>query len=344
MTSARINIMDVATAAGVSRATVSQVLRGTGRISDTTRKRVEAVMRDMGYVYNRAAASLRAGQSTTVAIAVTGLGNPFFAELASRAAQVLERAGYVAAIVDTRDDLAGESRFLRMIRETMMAGAIVSPTSATTAAMAKEWLSGGPPIVGLLRRSIAASFDFVGVDNLTGSSEATEHLVQLGHRAIGFVGGRPGSQSRDERLAGWRMALAEGGITAQDAWIEPCEASIAAGSDAVGRLIGRCPALTAIVCHQDIVAFGVTIGLRKRGFEPGPGIAVVGFDDISSAADWDPPLTTMSVTPGTLGAEAARMLLRRIEEPQAPLQSVVLRPRLIRRASAEPPAQRLAAR
>jgi LacI family transcriptional regulator len=107
----------------------------------------------------------------------------------------------------------------------------------------------------------------------------------------------------------------------------------------VTRLIARCPDLTAVVCHQDIVAFGVTIGLRKLGVEPGRAVSVVGFDDISAAADWDPGLTTMSVTPGTLGAEAARMLLRRIEEPDAPLQSIVLRPRLVQRASSGPPLQ-----
>ncbi|MDQ0469870.1 LacI family DNA-binding transcriptional regulator [Labrys wisconsinensis] len=339
MATSRVNIRDVAIAAGVSRATVSQVLRGTGRISDETRRRVEAVMKQIGYVYNRAAASLRAGQSTTIAIAVTGLGNPFFAELASRAAQVLEKAGYVAAIVDTHDDLTGQARFLRMLRENMMAGAIVSPASSTTDAMARDWQAGAPPIVGLLRRSISAAFDFVGVDNVIGMAAATTHLIELGHRTIGFVGGRSGSQSREERLAGWRSALAGIGQQAPEAWIEPCEASITAGSQAVTRLIARCPDLTAVVCHQDIVAFGVTIGLRKLGIEPGRAVSVVGFDDIGAAADWDPGLTTMSVTPGTLGAEAARMLLRRIEEPDAPLQSIVLRPRLVQRASSGPPLQ-----
>ncbi len=323
----------MAIAAGVSRATVSQVLRGTGRISDDTRRRVDLVMRQMGYVYNRAAASLRAGQSTTIAIGVTGLGNPFFAELASRAAEVLEQAGYVAAIVDTRDDLAGQSRFLRMLRENMLRGAIISPASATTAAMALEWRVGAPPLVGLLRRSIGLAFDFVGVENVHGMQAAAGHLVALGHRAIGFIGGRSGSQSRDERLAGWRHALAEIAVEAPESWVEPCEASISGGSRAITRLMQRCPEVTAVVCHQDIVAFGATIGLRKLGLEPGHTVSVVGFDDISSAADWDPALTTMAVTPGALGAEAARMLLRRIAEPEAPLRSIVLRPRLVQRAS-----------
>jgi DNA-binding LacI/PurR family transcriptional regulator len=339
MASPRVNIMTVANVAGVSRATVSQVLRGTGRISDETRRRVEEVMARMGYVYNRAAANLRAGQSTAIAIAVTGLENPFFAELASAAAQLLEKAGYLAAIVDTRDEPSNEARFLNMIRENMMAGAIILPTSTTTEEMSHRWLAGAPAIVGLLRRSMSADFDFVGVDNLSGMSEATAHLVRLGHRRIGFVGGQAGSQSRHERLAGWRMALSEVGIVAAEEWVEPCGASIAAGSNALNQLMTRCPDITAVVCHQDIAAFGVTIGLRKRGLEPGQSISVVGFDDISSAADWDPPLTTMSVSPGTLGAEAARMLLRRIEAPSAPLHSIVLRPRLVERASAGRPPQ-----
>jgi LacI family transcriptional regulator len=88
-----------------------------------------------------------------------------------------------------------------------------------------------------------------------------------------------------------------------------------------------------VVCHQDIVAFGVTIGLRKSGLLPGQEISVVGFDDISAARDWDPPLTTMSVTPGLLGAEAAEMLLKRIESPEGPLRTATIRPRLIARAS-----------
>ena len=339
MTTARININDVAVAAGVSRATVSQVLRGTGRISQDTRKRVEATMQGLGYVYNRAAASLRAGQSTTIAIAVTGLGNPFFAELAARAAQVLERAGCVAAIVDTRDDLSNQARFIKMLRENMMMGAIICPTSSTTEALARTWQAGGPPIVGLLRRPIGAVFDFIGVDNVVGMAEATNHLLELGHRSIGFIGGRPGSPSRSERLAGWHNALAEHGLAAAEDWIEPCEAGISAGSQAIARLIERCPTVTAVVCHQDIVAFGVTIGLRKLGLEPGRSISVVGFDDISTAADWDPPLTTVSVTPGVLGAEAARLLLRRIEERDAPIQSIVLRPRLVQRGSTAPSAR-----
>jgi LacI family transcriptional regulator len=333
----RLSIRDVANAAGVSRATVSQVLSGRGRISDDTRRKVDRVMQELGYVYNRAAASLRAGQSTTVAIAVPGLNNPFFAELATSAADTLERAGYVTAIADTHDELSGQARFHTMLYENMMAGALMCPASSTTGEMAKDIRAGAPPIVGVLRPSMSSNFDFIGVDNFIGMTDATEHLIELGHQSIGFVGGKLGSKSREERLSGWRTALGRSGLRAPDVWVQPCDASISAGSQAIATLLARSPELTAVVCHQDIVAFGVTIGLRKMGIEPGRGFSVVGFDDISSAADWDPALTTMAVTPSILGAEAARLLLRRIQEPQALIQTLVLRPRLAKRGSSGAP-------
>ncbi len=327
-----MNINDVAEAAGVSRATVSQVLRGSGRISAETRQRVIKVINEIGYIYNRAAANLRAGHSDTIGIAIDSFSNPFFAELTAGAVRVLEGAGFFPTLVEVEDNAQRQSRFLTMLRENMMAGAILCPTRHMTAKAIGEWQKHAPPTVGLLRKGISETFDHVGVDNAVGGAEATRHLIALGHRAIGFIGGNPGSQSREERLSGWRNALAAAGIAPDERWIEPTESTIAAGSEGIRTLLGR-SAVTAVVCHQDIVAFGVTIGLRQLGLVPGRDVSVVGFDDISSARDWEPPLTTMSVTPGTLGAEAARMLLRRIEEPEAALQSVILRPRLIPRAS-----------
>lgn len=328
----RMNINDVAEAAGVSRATVSQVLRGSGRISAETRQRVIRVINEIGYVYNRAAANLRAGHSDTIGIAIESFSNPFFAELTAGAVRVLEGAGYFPTLVEVEDNTQRQARFLTMLRENTMAGAILCPTRHMSAKAIAEWQTNAPPTVGLLRKGIADSFDFVGVDNAVGGAEATRHLISLGHKAIGFVGGNPGSQSREERLSGWRKALIGAGIEPREAWIEPTDSTIAAGSEGIRRLLAR-TRVSAVVCHQDIVAFGVTIGLRQLGIAPGAGVSVVGFDDISSAKDWDPPLTTMSVTPGTLGGEAARMLLKRIEEPDAALQSVVIRPRLVPRAS-----------
>ena len=333
--SSRKNINDVAGAAGVSRATVSQVLRGSGRISDETRRRVMKVINEIGYVYNRAAANLRAGHSDTVGIAIDSFSNPFFAELTAGAVRVLEGAGYFPTLVEVENNAERQSRFLTMLRENMMAGAILCPTRDAPARAIAEWRKHAPPTVSLLRAGILDSFDFVGVDNVVGGAEATKHLVSLGHSKIGFIGGSLASQSRQERLSGWRSALQAAGIHPDEKWIEPTASTIASGSEGVRNLLAR-TRVTAVVCHQDIVAFGVTIGLRQLGLVPGRDVSVVGFDDISTAKDWDPGLTTMSVTPGTLGAEAAHMLLKRIKEPEAALQSIIIRPRLIPRASTGP--------
>jgi LacI family transcriptional regulator len=329
----RINIDDIAQAAGVSKATVSQVLRNAGRISPETRKQVMQVASDLGYVYNRAAANLRAGQSTTIGIGVSSLSNPFFAELVSGAAESLEQAGYFPMIVNVEDDLDRQQRFATSLRENMCAGAVLCLAPGTSPKMLADWKAAIQHSVMVLRPPRSPLFDFVGVDNAEGSAAATEHLVGLGHKAIAYIGGTSISTSREARVAGWRQAMMDASLPVADDLVEPCGATIAAGSEAVRRVLKRRPDVTAIVCHQDIVAFGVTIGLRKLHLEPGRAVSVVGFDDISMSAEWDPALTTISVTPRTLGIESARLLLRRIAEPEASLQSIFIRPRLVVRAS-----------
>lgn len=334
----RVGIGDIADAAGVSKATVSQVLRNVGRISEGTRKHVLAVAENLGYVYNRAAANLRSGTSTTIGIGVNSLTNPFFAEMVSGAVDGLERAGYFPMIVNLEDKLDRQQRFAKSLRENMAAGAILCVAPGTSARMLEAWHADVRHCVAVLRPPARGLFDFVGVDNAEGAAAAAHHLVGLGHGVVAFLGGAPGSVSRRERLAGWRAALGEAGLDAGDELTETCGATIAEGSQAVRRLLARRPDVTAIVCHQDVVAFGATIGLRQLGLEPGRGVSIVGFDDISMSAEWDPALTTISVTPSHLGAEAARLLIRRIAEPEAALQSVFIRPRLIeRRSTSRPP-------
>jgi DNA-binding LacI/PurR family transcriptional regulator len=333
----RINIDDIAQAAGVSKATVSQVLRNAGRISSETRKQVMQIAADLGYVYNRAAANLRAGHSMTIGIGVSSLSNPFFAELVSGAADVLEEAGYFPMIVNVEDDLGRQQRFATTLRENMSAGAVLCLAPGSSPKLLAEWKAAIEHSVMVLRPPQAPLFDFVGVSNSEGSSSATEHLISLGHRVIAYIGGTSISTSREARIEGWRRSMIAAELSPDEGLVEPCGATIAAGSEAVRQVLKRRPDVTAIVCHQDIVAFGVTIGLRKLHLEPGKAVSVVGFDDISMSADWDPALTTVSVTPRTLGREAARLLMRRIAEPEAALQSLFIRPKLVLRDTTAPP-------
>lgn len=331
-----LRIEDVAAASGVSKSTVSQVLRNTGRISSSTRDKVLKTAEELGYVYNRAAAGLRAGHSTLIGIGITSLTNPFFADLVEGASAVLDDAGFFSVVVALNDKTKRQERFAVSLRENAAAGAILCPSPQSSPTALGEWKSMFGRCVAILRPTPTGLFDFVGVDNAAGMRLAADHLVGAGHRSIGYLGGLEGSHSRHQRLEGWVDALRRSGIEPQDDWIEPCDASITAASQAVERLLERCPNLTAIICHQDIVAFGATIGLRKRKLTPGVDLSVVGFDNITMSQDWDPPLTTVSVSPRQLGEEAARLLVRRIAEPTSPLKSVFVQPELVVRQSTRP--------
>jgi DNA-binding LacI/PurR family transcriptional regulator len=335
--SERLRIEDVAVACGVSKATVSQVLRNTGRISPETRAKVLRTAERIGYVYNRAAANLRAGRSTIVGIGITSLTNPFFADLVSGATGVLESEGYYPMVTAIEDDPERQIQFALTLRENSSAGAIICLPPDSTEEQLAVWKTGTERCVTVLRPPPLGLFDYVGVDNEAGMILAAEYLIRLGHRQIGYLGGGENSHSRRRRLHGWRQALSAANIANGPERTEGCAATITAASAAVDRLIERVPDLTAIICHQDVVAFGATIGLRKLGRRPGIDISVVGFDDITMSRDWDPPLTTVSVTPVQLGAEAARLLTRRLAEPDAPLRSLYIQPELIVRQSSGPP-------
>ena len=335
--SERLRIEDVAAASGVSKATVSQVLRNTGRISPETRAKVLRTAERIGYVYNRAAANLRAGRSTIVGIGITSLTNPFFADLVAGAASVLESEGYYPMVTSIEDDPARQMQFAVTLRENSYAGALICLPPGSTEEQLAVWKTGTESCVTILRPPPRGMFDYVGVDNEAGMSLAAEYLIRLGHREIGYLGGSETSYSRQQRLMGWRKALSAAGIATGAERTEACSATITAASAAVDRLLARVPGLTAIICHQDVVAFGATIGLHKLGRQPGTDISVVGFDDITMSRDWDPPLTTVSVTPVQLGAEAARLLTRRLAEPNAPLRSLFIQPELIVRQSSGPP-------
>jgi LacI family transcriptional regulator len=162
---------------------------------------------------------------------------------------------------------------------------------------------------------------------------ATEFLLQRGHRRIAFIGGLPTSQTRKERFEGFRTALQKGGIPLTDSFDIPCETSIKGGYESIQQVLKAEPRPTAAVCYNDVVAFGVILGLWASRIAPGKEFPVIGFDNITDSALWSPPLTTLSVPPGLVGQEAVKLLLRRIDSPDAPPEKIILSPTLVVRDS-----------
>lgn len=315
MMSGKPTLATVAKEAGVSVPTVSQVLRGTGRISEQTREKVMAAARKLHYVTDQRAAAMRSGENREIGFVINQLMNPFNAEVVSGVVDLLEDEGYMVSIVDTRDDAARQERQLQAFIRHGRGGLLWVPAMNTPDKAFDLLAAHGIPTVTFLRH-VRRDLDHVGIRNAEATAVATNYLADLGHRHIAYLGGTDMTFVRRDRIAGYKTALAERGLGSGLIWNS--EDNKRAGLDSMTALIRAHPEITAVVCNGDVVAIGASLGLIRLGLKPGKDVSVIGFDDIQDAAVATPPLTTMSVSPQKLGHRLARTLLDRIEDPQMP--------------------------
>lgn len=333
----RVTVVDIAHAAGVSKSTVSLVLQGSSLVNEVTRAKVNAAIRELGYVYNRGAANLRQSnaKSKIIGIVVNDLTNSFFAELAVGVDMVVQSAGYVQFLSNSGENVDRQREVIASMREHGISGLIISPARGTEAADLKPLVAAGIPVVVVVRNVQGARVSSLMSDNHAGAFESVEHLVALGHRRIAFVGGFPDTAVFTERLAGYRDAMRKAGLEASEDLIIGSAPSRAGGVDAVGRAMLLADRPTAAVCFNDAVAFGVCDGLRARKLEPGVDFAVVGFDDVIEAKTAVPALTTISVDPQGMGRRAAQLLLKQINAGKAEAEAIVSSVRLVVRDSSK---------
>lgn len=329
-----VTVIDIAHAAGVSKSTVSLVLRNSTLVNEATRAKVAASIRDLGYVYNRSAATLRGGGSEVIGIVVNDLTNGFFAELAVGMDMVTQSAGFVQFLANTGESLDRQREVIASMREHGIAGLILSPARGTAAADLKPLTDAGMPVVVVVRAVSGAKVSTLVSDNAGGMRAAVEHLHGLGHRRIAFLGGFADTAVFGERVRGYRAALERLGVGAAESWIVPSAPSRAGGAAAVAAALAQRERFTAAVCLNDAVAFGACDGLRARRLEPGADFALVGFDDVIEAKTAVPALSTVSVDPQGMGRRAAQMLLKQINAGQAEAETVTSAVRLVVRDSA----------
>jgi len=334
-------VTDIARAVGVSRATVSLVLRGSPLVHPDTRARVQAELGRQRYVYNRAAANLRRQTSSIIALVINDLSNPFFAEFAAGADEALGEGGYVTLLGSTGESPQRQQAVLATLMEHAPAGVILSPAEGSEAARLREALGVHGNVLLFNRELAGGEWDFLALDNEHGARLATEHLLSLGHREIAFFGGHADSSSCQQRRAGHAAALAAAGLPVDAALrIECAPNRTEAAAHATALFEGQARP-TAAVCYNDNVALGLMLGLAARGIRPGRDFSLTGFDDIPEAALSTPSLTTLAADPRERGRQAARLLLQRIAAPAAQADAVTrtiapvqLR---IRQSSAPPP-------
>ena len=331
-------IRDVARLAGVSRSTVSNVVRGEGRVSTGTRRRVEEAIAKLGYRPNVLARDLARRRTALVGVLVSGLADPFSAALLERIERAATGRGYDLLVAATGARAGVERTRLEHLVRYRVTGVLLLASSGHPA-VARELRTQELPAVSVSCRGPVG--DAVVVDDERGGALAAEHLLGLGHRRIAYVAGPVEAGTDRARLAGLRRRLAARGLEPLavlrwrvDARSRPTRATVAR----LAALLEAPGAPTAAFCSNDAAAVGVLEAADRRGV-PVPGqLSVMGFDDIPLAALARISLTTVAQPLAELARLGIDRLIDRIEgRRDGPPEIHLLEPRLVVRGTTGPP-------
>lgn len=320
----RIRLLDIAKEAGVSRATVSLALREHPSIPERTRLKIHQTAKFLGYVYNRGAANLRTASTQSVGVVVHDITNPYFAEVIAAIQDEINARGRVVLFGNTYDSHDRQKSFVNTLREYNVDGIILCPAVDTDLDWLKEVRSWSIPLVLYSRDIPEAGLDYAGGDNERAMAEATRHLVELGHRRIAMIGVNQRISTGRERLAGYLATLKECGIDPDPSIILEGQPTRSFGMSALLDLAEMRSPPTAAVCFNDVIAFGVMLGLNRLGWEAGRDFSVIGFDNIEEAELWQPALTSTGFPRAELGRAVASLLMDRIASPSHSARKVTL--------------------
>lgn len=330
-----VSIKDIARAAGVSHSTVSRALRGSPLVNPSTGERIRRLAREMGYSPHTIARSLVTGRTRTIGVVVTTISDPFVADVVQGIENRAQAEGYSVILATSGGEPAGEVAAVDMLRGKRVDAVVV--TSSRVGALYLEQLERSQVPIVLINnhREEAGPYTYsVTVDNAHGGWLATRHLIDLGHRRIAYVGGPPDHSDDQERLAGYRRALAEAGHPADRDLVRPGTGRPDAGEDALPALVGLAERPTAAFCYNDMTAIGMLAAARRLGVAVPGDLAVVGFDDVLYASLAVPPLTTVAQPRVEMGELAVRMALAlQGGEDHARVANVVVKGELIVRES-----------
>ena len=320
--------------------TVSKALNGRDRISEETRARVLAAAHELGYVANAAARSLRGGRTNLLGLLVQDLSNQYFAEIVRGASEAIRERALDLVLYTSSNDPERERARVATLSSGVSDGLIIVAPHGSPGLL--EQLQHSRVPVVLINAWDVDDLPTVNPENRLGARAATEHLLTLGHRRIGFVTGRPDSPLSPERpdglmrLHGYRDALAGAGLVFDETLLHPGGLHVPQGRAAGHALLALPEAPTAIFAANDFCAFGVIEAARERGLRVPEDLSVVGFDDVPMAAQVQPALTTVHHPLHDLGQRAATLLLDLLAGA-APARHVELPSRLVVRHSTGPP-------
>ena len=333
-----VSIREVAALAGVSVGTVSNVLNRPEVVKYPTRSRVQAAIRELGFIRNESARQLRAGRSRAIGLVVLDVANPFFTDVARGVEDEASEAGLVVILCNSDDQKAKESRYLEVLEEHRVQGILITPVAGADARLARVQRR-GTPVVLLDSRSPSRGQCSVSVDDVLGGDLAISHLLEAGHERIAFVGGPLSIRQVSDRRDGALGALERAGRSPGDLHVlETPALNVPAGKKAATALAdmppGRRP--TAVFCANDLLALGVLQEMTSRRIRVPDGAAIVGYDDVDFAAAAAVPLSSVRQPRQQLGRAAAQLLIEEaLGDGTHRHRQVVFEPDLVVRASSQ---------
>jgi LacI family transcriptional regulator len=311
----RATIRDVAARAGVSTATVSRVLAGIGNPGSDTLAAVMSAVEALSYRPSGVARSLRMQRTHTFGLIVSDIQNPFFPELVQATDLAARARGYSILLGSAAFDESRERHYLDLMVDHRVDGVIIEASHLSEAS--RRWLASSRlPVVVVNVEHSDLMTTLVTSDNVGGMRQATQHLLDLGHRKIAYIRGGDAYTVDAPRLRGFREACRAAGIPDVDTPVLLGDGQFEGGESAAGALLAAGHDVTAIACFNDVTAIGALRRLRAAELEVPADISIVGCDDIAAASWVAPALTTMAQQKGEMGRLAVERLISIVDHPE----------------------------
>lgn len=305
-------IKDIAKYTGLGLATISSYLNG-GNVRDENRKKIEEAIKELNFEVNEVARGLKTNKTKTIGVVIPELNINFCTEIITAMEDVLRNHGYATIVCDCRTDKDLEKNAVDFLFRKRVDGIInmpVNPDGSHLSCFQKA----KKPIVMIDRKINGVACDYVLVDNLTAAKNATQILIDNGHKRIGMIGGPEDVFTAQERMLGYRLALMEAGIVPEDRLIENGDYTINGGARCLENLVRNNKDMTAVFVANHEMTMGAVIGINELGVKIPEELSVIGFDNTEFARACKPKLTIVTQPKDEIGKHVAELILKRIEE------------------------------
>ena len=328
----RATIEDVAALAGVSRQTVSRAINNKGEISQATKEKVLAAVKELGYQPNRLAQGMVTQRTRTVGLVVPDITNLFFPEVARGVQDAGRLRDYNVLLCNTDDKPEEEIQTMYSLAAQRVDGIITMGSKASVKELT-TFANTFRPIVMINRFFEHPHVTVVDVDNFRGAVLAVNHLIDLGHVNIGMLANKDFTRSQLRRVQGYKQALQDHNLAINEAYILDAPPTLQGGYSALAELVKQHPEITAVFTYNDLMALGAIRAAYDLGKHVPTDIAIIGFDDIGMAAMFTPSLSSVRVDKYAIGQKAMSRILYMLDHPHDAYDTIHMEVALVVRES-----------